>query len=156
LIDVEIVYYNYIVRMAHKIIEQCYSHNAIVAGITTTEDLEWYYWQICADLGLDLAFNPFFNVVSSDEMIKRYGEKDNTIRPGDLIHCDVGIKYLRLNTDHQEWAYILREGESNAPEGFQDLLAEGNKLQDIFMNEFTEGFTGNELLKRILSRAREE
>lgn len=147
---------NNIVRIAHKNIEQCYSHNAIVPGITTTEDLEWYYWQICADLGLDLAFNPFFNIVRSDEMVKRYGEKDNTIRQGDLIHCDVGIKYLRLNTDHHEWAYILREGESNAPEGFQDLLAEGNKLQDIFMNEFTEGFTGNELLKRILSRAREE
>jgi len=27
---------------------------------------------------------------------------EGTIREGDFVRCDVGIKYLRLNSDHQQ------------------------------------------------------
>jgi len=68
----------------------------------------------------------------------------------------VGIRYLRLNSDHQEWAYVLKAGETDAPAGLKALLAEGNRLQDIFMAEFHRGQTGNQLLRHILERARRE
>ena len=35
-------------------------------------------------------------------------------------------------------------------------MAAGNRLQDIFMGEFRQGLTGNELLQTILTRARKE
>jgi hypothetical protein len=89
-------------------------------------------------------------------MKKRFGEKDQIIRPGDFIHCDVGIRYLRLNSDHQEWAYVLRPGEDSAPQGMRTLMAEANRLQDVFVAEFKHGLTGNELLSNILTRARNE
>ena len=53
-------------------------------------------------------------------------------------------------------AYVLRPGERDAPTGMKRLLAGGNRLQDIFMAEFKQGLTGNELLHNILSRARSE
>jgi hypothetical protein len=152
----EIETYEQVVGVARQLIAECYSREAIVPGETTTEDLEWHYWQRCADLGLGVSFRPFFNRVRSDAMKEQLGEDGRTIRPGDLLHCDCGIRYLRLNTDHQQWAYVLRPGETEAPRGLTRLLAEANRLQDIFRAEFREGRTGNELLAAILARAREE
>ena len=54
----------------------------------------------------------------------RYGEDDRVIRPGDLIHCDVGLQYLRFDSDHQQLAYVLQPGESEAPYGLRELFAE--------------------------------
>lgn len=156
LTDEEVSLYEHVVSVAHALIAECYSRKAVIPGVTTTEDLVWHYWQRCADLGIALAFNPVFNIVRSVEMKEKYGEDSGVIRPGDLIHCDVGISYLRLITDHQEWAYVLRPGEAEAPEGLRRLMAEGNRLQDAYMGEFRRGLTGNELLRNILLRAREE
>ena len=151
--DHEIGLYEHVARVAHAIIADCYSPRAIVPGLTTVEDLEWYYWQRSADLGLELAFKPFFNIVRSQAMQARFGAADQTIRPGDLIHCDVGVRYLRLNSDHQQWAYILREGETDAPEDLKALMAAALRLEDVFMAGFERGLSGNEMLKNILGRA---
>jgi len=156
LTDEEIRIYEQITRIAHAIIAECYSRSVIMPNFTTTDDLVWHYWQRAADLGLPVSFQPFFNLVRSNEMKEKYGADDKVIRPGDCIHCDVGIKYLRLNSDHQEFAYILRPGEENAPEGLKHLMSEGNRLQSIFMSEFKRGLTGNELLHNILGRAKRE
>ena len=153
LTDRELTAFHHVVNVAHHLLGACYSTATIVPGVTTTRDLEWAYWQSAAELGLDLAFKPFFNLVRSDAMRTRYGADDQVIRPGDMIHSDVGIKYLRLNSDHQEWAYILRPGERSAPTGLRHLMAEGNRLQDIFMASFQAGLTGNQLLETILTRA---
>jgi len=156
LTDYEIGLFEHVVNVAHALIAECYSRRAIVPGITTTDDLVWYYWQRSADLGLSLSFKPFFNLVRADAMKEKFGSGDNVIRAGDLIHCDVGIKYLRLNSDHQEWVYIRRHDEEDAPSGLRKLMAEGNRLQDIYMSEFKKGLTGNEILSNILERAKNE
>ena len=51
---------------------------------------------------------------------------------------------------------MLKEDETDAPVGLRTLLAEGNRLQDIFMAEFHRGQTGNQLLRHILELARRE
>ncbi len=156
LTDEEVELYEHVVNVAHGLLADCYSRKAIVPGVTTAKDLEWDYWQRCADLGLEVAFRPFFGRFRSPEMTRKYGEDDLALRPGDFVRSDVGIRYLRLNSDHQEWAYLLRPGEKSAPEGAQELMLEGNRLQDVFMDEFRVGVTGNELLGSILTRARNE
>jgi Xaa-Pro aminopeptidase len=82
--------------------------------------------------------------------------KGDVIHRGDLLHCDMGITYLRLNTDTQQHAYVLKEGEADAPQGLKDALAQGNKLQDILLSEFREGRTGNEVLVAALAKAKSE
>ena len=42
---------------------------------------------------------------------------DPIIERGDVLHCDVGITVARLNTDTQHNAYVLRPGETDAPDG---------------------------------------
>jgi Xaa-Pro aminopeptidase len=156
LTEEEIALYEQVTKVAHALLVECFSRSAIMPNVTTTDDLEWYYLQRSTDLGLPMSFKPFFNLVRSDESKKKYGAEDKVIRPGDCIHSDVGIKYLRLNSDHQEWAYILRPGESDASEGLKHLMAEGNRLQGIYMSEFRRGLTGNQLLHNILERAKRE
>ena len=153
--DEEVELYEHVVAVARQILADCYSREAIVPGETTAEDLEWHYWQCCADLGLQVSFRPFFNRVRRDAMKAQFGDADRAIRPGDLVHSDCGIRYLGLNSDHQQWAYVLRPGETDAPEGLRRLLAQAHRLQDIFRGEFREGLTGNELLANVLARARE-
>ena len=156
LTEEEIEWFEHVVHVARSIIAECYSRETIAPGETTTEEIEWAYRQRCADLGLEVSFKPFFNLVRSEARKEELGEADQTVRAGDFVHCDVGIRYLRLNSDHQQWAYLLREGEDQPPEGFRKLLAEGNRLQDVYMSEFRRGLSGNELLQRILTRARKE
>jgi len=155
LTDEEVELYEHVVAVARQIMANCYSREAIVPGKTTTEDLEWHYWQRCADLGLQVSFKPFFNRVRSDAMKQQPDSDDPAIRPGDLLHSDCGIRYLGLNSDHQQWAYVLRPGETQAPEGLQRLLMQANRLQDIFRASFRDGLTGNELLASILVRSRD-
>jgi Xaa-Pro aminopeptidase len=150
----ELATFEHVANVAHHLLARCYSRESIIPGVTTVRDLEWTYWQNAADLGLDLAFKPFFNLVRSEARVARFGKDDDVIRAGDMIHSDVGIKYLRLNSDHQEWAYVLEPGEPVPPPGLRHLMAEGNRLQDIFMAAFERGLTGNELLSRVLDRAR--
>jgi len=77
---------------------------------------------------------------------------DPVIERGDVLHCDVGITVARLNTDTQHNAYVLRDGESDAPEGLRRALANGNALQDIVMEEIRPGRTGNEILAAARAR----
>lgn len=154
----ELEVYNDVVALGHEMIAYTYSPERIKPGETLITDLRWIYWNRSVERGLDLAFLPYFRRIRSRQDEDTYGPEDKVIRPGDAIHCDVGIKYLRYNSDHQEWAYVCRPGESDAPAELKAILAQGNRLQDIFMDVMTggQGVSGNELLARMLKRAEAE
>ena len=156
LTDREINLFQHVEKIAHYIIADCFSRKTITPGVTTVGDLVWHYWQRAIDLGLELSFRPYFLIIRNEADSIFYGREDNIILPGDVIHCDVGIKYLRLNSDNQHLAYVLKPGETDAPAGLKSLMAQTNQLQDIFMAEFRVGISGNELQQNILKRARKE
>jgi Xaa-Pro aminopeptidase len=152
----DIVAFEHVANVAHRLIAECYSRGVIVPGVTTTDDLMWHYWQRAADLGVEPSFKPFFGIARSDAAKAKHGVDDKVIRPGDMLRCDVGIKYLRLNSDHQQAAYVLGPGETDAPAGLRHLMEECTRLQDIYLSGFREGLTGNQMLKAMLERARRE
>ena len=142
----EAVLYDHVGSVAHSLLAECYSRKTIVPGVTTTKDLEGHYWQRCADLGLEVSFKPYFHLIRSDAAWDKFGRQDQVIHPGDYVRSDVEIRYLRLNTDHQQWAYIPRSSEDGPAESMKRLMADANHLQNIFMDEFKQGLNGNELL----------
>jgi Xaa-Pro aminopeptidase len=153
----EMVVYPQIVRLAHTIIAEGFSNAVIQPGITTTDDVVWWYRQRIAELTLDTWFHPS---VSLQRQTAEGREGDfssrpdvEVIQPGDLLHVDFGITYLRLNTDTQQHAYVLRSGETLAPAGLVDALAVGNRLQDILTENFVAGRTGNEILAAALAQS---
>jgi len=155
LTEEELSIYHHIVSISHSLIAETFSNKVITPGVTTTEDLNWHFWQRVADLGMSCWFNPHFRIRARRNSIKeKYDPSDNVIRRGDVLHCDVGITYLRLNTDTQENAYVLLEGESDVPEGLKKAMAMGNRLQDVFTAEFKQGLIGNEILANALNSAK--
>jgi hypothetical protein len=138
--------------IAHEVIATRFSREVITPGVTTIDDLRWSYWQAVTDLGLPLSFPAVYRLERSPEARAHYGDSE-IVQPGDLLHCDVGLKYLRLITDHQEMAYVLGPGETEAPQGLRDGMADANRLQGVFVACWEEGATGNEILERALAAA---
>ena len=111
-------------------------------------------------LGVGTWFQPSCSI-QRDSRLKFADSDRNVIHRGDLLHCDIGITYLRLNTDTQEHAYVLKEDETDVPEGFKEALRNGNRLQDILNNPFSRspgkaGLTGNEILLASLKQMKAE
>ncbi len=151
--EAELVHYKRVVELGRYMIAECFSTRAITPGVTTIDDLVWHYWQHAYDLGLDVAFRPYFRTIRDERDTRAPAD---TLMPGDLVHCDVGIKYMRFNSDQMHIAYIPRLGETDAPPGLRARLADNNRLQDIYMAAFSQGLSGNRILAAVLERARTE
>jgi hypothetical protein len=70
-----------------------------------------------------------------------------------LLWTDFGITYLHLNTDTQHLAYVLKPGETDAPAGLRQGLANSNRVQDLLARQFAGGRSGNEALARARAEA---
>ena len=152
----ELSLYRHLVGIGHDLVREFFSNAVITPGITTTEDVEWWIRQRITDLGLETWFQPGIDIRRSPEDAAKHGPDDRVVRRGDVIHCDVGIKYLGLTTDMQHNAYVLRLGETDVPAGLKELLRKGNRLQEVFLGEFRERRTGNEILVAALKKAEAE
>jgi len=157
--EAEMAIYPHIVRISHMIIQEAFSDKVITPGVTTTEDVVWWMRDKVVELGLQTWFHPTVDVQRADpesfDHLRTFSKRPekNVILPGDLLHCDFGITYLRLNTDQQQHAYVLRPGETEVPSYLRTAFRNGNRLQDIFTNNFKEGRTGNEVLKMSREQA---
>jgi len=147
--------YQHICATAHDLIREFYSSRVIVPGQTTEEDAVWWIRQRIASLGLETWFQPSIDIIRSNKDAARIGES-TVIQPGDLLHCDVGIRYIGLCTDMQWQAYVLRPGEDGAPAGLQKALDNANRAADILMAEFKTGRTGQEIVASAMAKGRDE
>lgn len=158
----EMQVYTQLVRISHNIIKEAFSDKVVTPGITTTDDLVWWFRQKVTDLGLTTWFHPSVAIQRSDsssfEHLRSFSDrpKDDVVRPGDLLHVDFGITYLRLNTDIQQHAYVVLPGETEAPASIKKAFANANRLQDILTSQYKTGRTGNEILLSALSQAKSE
>lgn len=150
----EMEIYPQVVRTAHWIMSRAFSNAVIRPGETTADDVVWWYREELSRLGLRPWFHPSVGIQRAGHEGMLYG--DTVIEPGDLLWTDFGITYLRLNTDTQHLAYVLRDGETSAPQGLIDGLAASNRVQDILREHMQAGLSGNEILARTRAQAIEE
>lgn len=158
----EMTLYPMICRLSHQLIQEGFSENVIQPGVTTTDDVVWWFRQRITNLGLDTWFHPTVDVQRADaqnfEHLRTFSKRPDrqVIMPGDLLHVDFGITYLRLNTDQQQHAYVLRPGETDVPESIKAAFKQGSRLQDILTEQFKAGRTGNQMLLAALDQAQKE
>ena len=151
--EAEMATYRHIQEIAHQIVQQGLSEQVITPGVTTTDDVVWWYREKIKSLKLDTWFHPSVDIQrpdpSSQEANRSFASKPDSqvIMPGDLLHIDFGITYLRLNTDTQEMAYVLKLGETEVPAYLQKAFEAGNRVQDLLTQNFVAGRTGNEILR---------
>ena len=121
--------------------------------------MAWWFREKFRELKLNTWFHPTVSIQRQDaekfDHLEAFSKRpeETIIQPGDLLHVDFGITYLRLNTDTQQHAYVLKDGETEAPEFLKNALKRANRLQDIFTANFEEGKTGNEILKQSREQA---
>jgi Xaa-Pro aminopeptidase len=150
----ELETYPMLVELTHAIIQEGFSSKVITPGVSTVDDVQWWMRQKMLDLGVEMWFPA---TVDRQGHGAKYDDnaKTNVIHRGDLLHCDIGFYYLGLATDVQQNVYVLRHGETDAPQGLKDALADANKLQDFHAEAMKTGRTGNEILKLALDKANE-
>ncbi len=140
----EMVVYPDIVRAAHAIIAEGLSDKAITPGVTTSDDVVWWFREKMQAVGVRPWFQPSLGILRRG--VKGMLEGDTVIQRGDMLWTDFGFTYLRLNTDTQHLAYVLKEGETDAPAGLKKGLAAANGVQDVLTSSFKVGRSGNEIL----------
>jgi Xaa-Pro aminopeptidase len=142
-----------LVELTHAIIQEAFSSKVITPGITTVDDVQWWMRQKMLDLGVEMWFPATVDRQGKGDSYQD-NEKTRIIHRGDLLHCDVGFYYLGMATDVQQNAYVLKQGEKDAPQGLKEALMEANKQQDFHSQAMSSGRTGNEILKEALEKAR--
>jgi Xaa-Pro aminopeptidase len=140
----EMALYPSVMRIAHALIGEAFSRKVITPGVTTAADVQWWYRDRLRGLGLTAWFHP--SVTIQRQGAKGMLDGDTVIEPGDLLWTDFGITHLRLSTDTQHLAYVLKPGETKAPQGLRAGLANSNRVQDIMRSHFKVGRSGNEVL----------
>ena len=153
----ELAVYPQIVAIARGVIAEAFSTRVITPGVTTTQDVAWYIRARFESLGLPIWFFPDVNrqrqgINCTADMPFCGGS--GVIEPGDVLHTDVGICYLKLCTDTQEMGYVPRLGEAGVPAGLEAAMRTGNRWQDLLTSQFAQGRSGNEVLARTLEAAR--
>ena len=148
--------YEQAVALARGVVADAFSSRVITPGVTTTDDVAWYIRGRYEGLDLPVWFMPDVNLQRAGETCGRDGPFcgiQGVIEPGDVLHTDVGLCYLKLCTDTQEMGYVLRPGETEVPQGLRDALATGNRWQDLLVAQFRTGRTGSQVLARTRSAA---
>jgi Xaa-Pro aminopeptidase len=147
--------YRRLQSIVHEVISAAFSSLVIEPGVTTTDDVVWWMRQRVNDMGLQTWFQPSVSIQRRGATDADLGTNP-VIERGDVLHCDFGITAMRLNTDTQHMAYVLREGETEAPAGMQKALDNAKRLQDLLLEEIEVGRSGNEVLHATLERMRAE
>jgi hypothetical protein len=149
--------YQGIMRVAHALIPEGLSEKVITPGVTTTQDVVWWYRERLADLRQDAWCQPSVTVqrAAGPGIVpgRQTIPEDTVILPGDLLHVDFCAGMLGLKTDTQQLAYVLRPGETDASAGLKAGMAAANKVQDALISSFRTGLTGNDVLAAARQKA---
>ena len=97
---------------------QIEAYKQVIPGKSTDADIARFLKQKMAEYGVTDAWSPDQNPnVNSGADRGHSHATDKVIMPGDVIQIDFGIKvYDRWCSDIQRFAYVLKEGETEAPE----------------------------------------
>jgi Xaa-Pro aminopeptidase len=146
--------YRHVMAVAHQIIREAFSNKVITPGVTTTDDVVWWMRQRVAGLGLGGWFHPSVTIQRKGGLPPDLPQDKRIIQRGDMLHTDFGLVYLGFSTDTQHNAYVLLEGEQQAPAGLREGLRAANKLQDMTLRNARTGGTGNAALAAALAQAK--
>ena len=144
--------YRQMMSIVHALIARAFSAEVITPGRTTTEDVEWWLRHQVNAMGMGEWFPPSVSVQRAGTTARSPIADDEpvVIQRGDHLHTDFGIQAMGLATDTQHVGYVLRPGETDAPEGLRRALAQSNRLQDLLLARMKPGRTGNEVLADAL------
>lgn len=158
----ELVHYRNAVAATDIITQRAFSNEVITPDKTTVGDVRWWMLEQVNKLGLTVWFQPDLRIQKQAATTATSGpflgtaKESLVIERGDLIHVDFGLNYMGLSTDWQKHAYVLRDGEKDAPAGLKVALKNTNRLQDILFSVARTGITGTEVYEKTIAEAKKQ
>lgn len=149
----ELEMYRHICGVAHDLIHEFFSSAVVIPDVTTLDDMSWWIWQRMEEVGVEPWFEPYITIQRHPQKAELYKDKPDVIYRGDLLHCDIGLKYMRLCTDMQWHAYVAQEGENEVPAGLQIAMDNAVKLAEIYMGEYREGLNGHQIAANTMAKS---
>jgi Xaa-Pro aminopeptidase len=137
-------------EMSREIAERAFSNEVITPGVTTLEDVAWWMQDQLLDRGLGSSFDMPSVYITGPDGIEATST-DRIIQRGDLLMIDWGVGFLNFYTDMKRVAYVLREGETEAPAGFRHAFAQGVRVREILQRTIKAGRTAAETLDALHS-----
>jgi Xaa-Pro dipeptidase len=135
----ELEHYRTAVHLTESIVRRALSNEVITPGTTTVGVVRnWLYDELWRQ-GVRTWFQPDLRVQRKGVPNKtsrgflHVADQSTVIERGDVVHLDFGLTYMGFDTDWQKKAYVLREGETDAPAGLKAAMANTNALQDYLM-----------------------
>ncbi len=151
----EIVVFGQAGEISREIAERALSNEVIIPGVTMLEDVAWWIEDRLLERGLEASFGLPSIYITGPEGIEAVSN-DRIIQRGDLIMIDWGVGLLNLYTDMKRMAYVLREGERQAPPGFQNAFDQAVKVREVIRQNIKVGPTAKETLDLLNKRIEEE
>ena len=150
----EIIEFSKIGDITRSEIERALSNEVITPGKTTHNDVARWLEERRETLGLLRTWFPtlYTHLPDGGEI----GGTERVIQRGDVLQIDWGINRNNFATDIKRFAYVLREGELEAPPGVLNAFEEARKVREIIRKNVLPGRTGRvqlDELKQIIRDA---
>lgn len=135
-------------EMTRRIWERALSNEVITPGVTALEDVSWWIWDRILERGLGSSFDmPSVYITGPDGIEALSNER--IIQRGDLLMIDGGICHLNFCTDLKRIAYVLNEGETAVPAGYQHAFDQAVRIREIVKQNIRPGRTAAETLDHL-------
>jgi Xaa-Pro aminopeptidase len=132
------------------------SREAITPGVTTPDDVHWWWREQARAIGLDIAsFLPGLRIMRDGQTLEA-NDPNTAIEPGDCLSIDAGLSFIHFQTDMKRSAYVLRPGEMEPPRGMKRALAAANAVTDRLIANMVPGRLGHEVWDLTMAALNED
>lgn len=134
-------------EMSREIAERALSNEVITPGVTSLADVAWWMWDRLLERGLESSFDMPSVYITGPTGIEA-SSSDRIIQRGDLMMIDWGVGFLDFYTDMKRVAYVLKEGEVEAPAGLRNAYQRGIEARTIMTQAIRPAATARVALER--------
>lgn len=145
-------------KATYDILRRAFSNEVITPGKTTLMDVHYWIATERKRQGFEFNFNASLDLqrFRDGKVVSMDDSEDPVIERGDVLHVDFGVRLSGLVTDQQKMAYVLREGETEAPAGLLKAFADSQRAADLHAAELLPGRTGIDIKTRSEAAAKAE
>lgn len=135
-------------ELSYQIAEKALSNVVITPGVTTLEDVAWWMMEELHKNNLGTSFGMPSVYITGPEGIEATSS-DRIIQRGDILMIDWGIGLMNFYTDMKRVAYVLKEGETEAPQSIVYAYEQGLKARQVITNSIKPGMTAKQAEENI-------
>jgi len=129
-------------KISRELAERAFSDEVIFPGKTRLEDVAWWLQDQLEARRLESSFGIPSIYITGPEGIEAISN-ERVIQRGDLLMIDWGVGLMGFYTDMKRIAYVLKDGETEAPKGIQNAFDQAVKVREVVRHAIEPGRTGS-------------